>query len=69
MRRWKEHFLFIFLYAIATIISSLIPDYLYRGIERMGSITVRTVSIRVFFTLMVFVLVKSPEDYLFIPIL
>lgn len=67
--RWKENFLFIFLYCISTVISSLIPDFLYRGIERMGSITVRTVSIRVFFTLMVLVLVKSPEDYLYIPLL
>lgn len=67
--RWKENFLFIILYCIATILSSLIPDFLYRGIERMGSITVRTVTIRVFFTLMVLVLVKSPEDVLLIPIL
>ena len=67
--RWKENFLFIFLYCISTILSSLIPDFLYRGIERMGSITVRTVAIRVFFTFMVLVLVKSPEDYLLIPIL
>lgn len=67
--RWKENFLFIFLYCISTILSSLIPDFLYRGIERMGSITVRTVAIRVFFTFMVLMMVKGPEDYLLIPIL
>ena len=67
--RWKENFLFIILYCVSTIFSSLIPDYLYRGIEKMESITIRTVLIRVFFTLMVLVFVKSPEDYLLIPIL
>ena len=67
--RWKENFLFIFLYCISTILSSLIPDFLYRGIERMEAITVRTVLIRVLFTLMVLVFVKSSEDYLLIPLL
>ena len=67
--RWKENIQFILLYCVSTILSSLIPDFLYRGIERMGSITIRTVSIRVFFTFMVLVLVKEPEDYLLIPVL
>lgn len=67
--RWKENLLFISLYCASTVLSSLIPDFLYRGIERMGSITVRTVAIRVFFTLMILVFVKGPEDYLLIPIL
>lgn len=67
--RWKENCLFIILYCVSTILSSLIPDYLYRGIEKMESITIRTVLIRVFFTLMVLFFVKSPEDYLLIPIL
>lgn len=69
VQRWKENFLFIILYGISTILSSLIPDFLYRGIEKMESITIRTVLIRVFFTLMVLAFVKSPEDYLLIPIL
>ena len=67
--RWKENLLFISLYCASTVLSSLIPDFLYRGIEKMGSITVRTVLIRVFFTAMVLVFVKKPEDYLLIPIL
>ena len=67
--RFRENFLFILLYCVSTIFSSLIPDFLYRGIEKMESITIRTVLIRVFFTLMVFVFVKSPNDYLLIPVL
>ena len=67
--RWKENLLFIMLYCVSAIFSSLMPDFLYRGIEKMGSITVRTVLIRVFFTAMVLVLVKEPADYLLIPLL
>ena len=51
--RFRENLLFILLYCVSTIFSSLIPDFLYRGIEKMESITIRTVLIRVFFTLMV----------------
>ena len=67
--RWKENIFFILLYCASAILSSLMPDFLYRGIEKMGSITVRTVLIRVFFTAMVFVLVKESADYVYIPLL
>ena len=67
--RWKEHFAFILLYFVSISINSFLPDYLYRGIEQMGAITVRTVLIKLFFTVMIFVVVKGPEDYLLIPTL
>ena len=55
------------LYLISAISNAFIPDYLYRGIEKMTAITVRTVCIKVFFTVMVFVFVKDAGDYLIIP--
>jgi PST family polysaccharide transporter len=67
--RWNENRSVILVYFAATAINSFIPDYLYRGIEKMTAITVRTVVIKLFFTLMVFVFVKKPEDILLIPIL
>lgn len=50
-------------------VNSLIPDYLYRGLEQMTIITIRTVIIKLFFTIMVFIMLKSKEDYYLIPIL
>lgn len=67
--RWQEHALFFFLFFLATAINSLIPDYLYRGIEQMSAITIRTVLIKFFFTVMIFLLLKSPSDYCVIPLL
>ena len=67
--QWREYFLFFVLTFISTAISSLMPDYLYRGLEKMETITVRTVLIRLFFTLMIFIVVKEPKDYVFIPVL
>lgn len=56
-------------YIIAYAINAFIPDYLYRGIEKMTAITVRTVIIKFFFTIMIFVFLKSKEDYMVVPIL
>lgn len=66
---WRSNTTFFFLFFLATAINSLIPDYLYRGIEQMSAITIRTVLIKLFFTIMIFLLLKKPEDYLVIPIL
>ena len=54
---------------IYTFMNSLIPDFLYRGLEVMTPITYRTVLIKLIFTIGVFVFVKKPSDYLWIPIL
>ena len=66
---WKANTMFFFLFYIATVVNSLIPDYLYRGIEQMSAITIRTVLIKFFFTVMIFLLLRGPEDYYVIPIL
>lgn len=67
--KWQADTQFYLLFLIATIINSLIPDYLYRGIEKMSAITVRTVIIKFFFTVMIFIFLKRPEDYHVVPIL
>lgn len=67
--RWKENMLFLLLFCVSSALGSLLPDYLYRGIEKMSAITFRTVFIKVFFTVLVFCFVKEPNDYFLIPIL
>ena len=66
---WQKNKELFYLFFLSTAVGSLLPDYLYRGIERMGVITVRTVSIKIFFALLIFVFVKAPEDYIFIPVI
>lgn len=66
---WREDRTFYMLFLIATAINSLMPDYLYRGLEQMTAITVRTVAIKAFFTVMIVILLKKPEQYCIIPIL
>lgn len=57
------------LYLLGVIIYSFLPDYLYRGMERMKEITYRSILVKVFFTIMIFFFLKKPEDYLIVPIL
>lgn len=66
---WQDKMGLYFLFFLATALNALLPDYLYRGLERMGSITVRTVSIRVFFTLGILALLREPGDIWLIPVL
>lgn len=66
---WQNRLGFYALCFVYTALNSMIPDYLYRGMERMSSITVRTVCIKVFFTLGIILLVKKPQDVWMIPVL
>ena len=67
--RWRDNFLLLFLYFLSTVATSLLPDYLYRGMEKMTGITVRTVCIRALFVCLVFIFVKEPSDYILVPVL
>lgn len=67
--KWQGHTELFFLFFIATAVNSMMPDYLYRGLERMSAITIRSVIIKTFFTVMIFVFLRTPEDIIIIPIL
>ncbi len=64
---WKDNIRLFYLFLAGTAVNSLLPDYLYRGIESMEVITFRTVLIKIFFASLIFVFVKSPSDYMMIP--
>jgi PST family polysaccharide transporter len=66
---FSEKKVFILLSYIPILISVFIPDYLFRGIEKMSTLTFRTLIARAIYTLFILLLVKNPEDYIFIPIL
>ena len=69
VQAWKKDiWLYCFFY-IAYCINSFLPDFLYRGKEEMQVITIRTVCVRVFFTLLIFVFVKDEHDLIKYPII
>lgn len=66
---WKGRFSLYLLFFIGTAINAIMPDYLYRGLEKMSAITIRTVCIRVFSAIGIILFLKEPEDLWVIPIL
>lgn len=66
---WRPKTGLYFLFFLATVCTSMMPDYLYRGLENMTAITIRTVAIRAFFTAAIFLLLKKPEDLWVVPVL
>ena len=69
IKAWQGRFGFYLLFFLGTMINALLPDYLYRGLEKMSAITIRTVCIRAFSTLGIFLFLKKPEDIWVIPVL
>lgn len=58
-----------FLFLVQAVISTFLPDYLYRGMEDMTVVTFRTVFVKAIFTILIFVFLQEPTDYLLVPIL
>ncbi|MDD7449022.1 MAG: oligosaccharide flippase family protein [Prevotellaceae bacterium] len=64
----KGKTLIITLYLVHACVVSIIPDYLYRGLEKMKMITYRTLIVRTIFTCMIFIFLKKPDHYILVPI-
>ena len=55
-------------YLLSVCTYALLPDFMYRGLEQMTTITVRAVSIKFFATMMIFLFVHQPQDYYRVPL-
>ncbi len=66
--RFRENMLLYMLFFASTFFTCLLPDFLYRGMEKMSAITYRTVAVKAFFTLAITLLLKKPDQVYLIPI-
>lgn len=64
----SNDFFIYFIFLVSTVFNALLPDYMYRGLERMSAITIRTVSVKLFATLMIAVFMRSNEDAYMVPL-
>lgn len=62
---WSLYFFSFFV----VIGQTLFPSWFFQGMEKMKYITYLSVFAKIFFTIGIFILVKDPEDYIFVPIL
>lgn len=69
IERFREDSLLFVLYFLSTAIYAFIPDFLYRGLENMKAITVRTVLVKLLFTVMIFAFLRDASQYYLVPVL
>lgn len=64
----REHFFIVSLFLISSILSAMLPDFYFRGMEKMKIITLRTVGVRLLSLLLVMVLVHEDSQIVLIPL-
>lgn len=65
---FKTHFLFFFLSYIGVFLTIFLPDFLFRGIEEMSVLTYRVIFSKLVYTIIIFVFIHKPQDYIFVPL-
>ena len=64
----REGPLYVFLSLVNIVITEMLADFLFRGLDRMEVITIRFVAAKLISTLLTFVFIKADADILLIPI-
>lgn len=65
---FQDKALYLILSYLSVMLSVFVPDYLFRGMEKMHNITYRSIISRALYTVLVILFVKSPSDYCLVPI-
>ncbi len=65
----KENTLLSFLYFLSVAVTAFVPDFIYRGLEKMEVVSIRFFIARLISTVCVFMFIKGPNDMLLVPIL
>lgn len=61
---FKENLIFAIVLIISQMLDAMIPDFIYRGIEKMSGITTRVTIIKTATTFFIFLLIKNSNDLL-----
>lgn len=65
----KENFVLTLLYFLSVAITIFLPDYIYRGLEKMEIVSIRFILARLVSTVLTFILIKSSDDLILMPVL
>ena len=67
--KYNTSFLIFYFSFLVVFFTSLFPDWFFQGIEKMRFITLLNLSSRIIFTIAIFVFIKSPDDYILVPLI
>lgn len=65
---FQKNSLFFILSYVGVLLTILLPDFLFRGIEEMSILTYRIIFSKLVYTALIFLLIKQSNDYLYVPI-
>lgn len=66
---YKQHFKLFFFSFFLTFLNILFPQYYFQGTEKMKYITIIQVVFQLLFLALIFVVIKNPGDYIYVPLL
>lgn len=64
----RDNLPILLLFLVSSILSALLPDFYYRGIEAMRIIAIRTLAIKLCAIAVIMALVNGDQDVLFVPL-
>lgn len=64
----KNNFLIIGLFIVDSVIKAMLPDFYFRGIEQMKTITIRAVIAKLLSIVLAIIFVKNDNQLIFVPI-
>jgi PST family polysaccharide transporter len=67
--RYNESYSIFYFSFLVVLFTSFFPDWFFQGIEKMRFITILNLSSRLIFTIAIFVFIKSPGDYILVPLI
>lgn len=67
VQRFQADWPMFILYFLYAVFNSFVPDYYYRGIENMTTVTLRNVVMKGIFTGCIVIFVKNASDYMLVP--
>ncbi len=67
--QYRSHFLLFLLTYGLTFNDLLFPQFYFQGVEDMKAITIVNIVTKLVFIILIFIMVKSPDDYLLVPVL
>ncbi len=68
IEQFRDKAIYLILCYISVFLSVFVPDYLFRGLEKMSSLTYRSIISRALYTVLIISFVHSASDYLLIPL-
>lgn len=68
VQKMRQDFLFFMLSFVGIFLTVFLPDFLFRGIEKMSVITYRVVASKAVYTAAIFLFVRKDTDYIFVPV-